>query len=42
MLNKDQLMQQAAALAPEMVAVRRELHAHAETGFDLQDRKSVV
>ena len=42
MLNKDQLMQQAAALAPEMVAVRRELHAHAETGFDLHDTLAIV
>lgn len=42
MLSKEQLMQEATALAPEMVAVRRELHAHAETGFDLHDTLAIV
>ena len=31
---KDTILQEAQALAPEMIAHRRYLHAHAETGFD--------
>lgn len=31
---KDTILQEAQALAPEMIAHRRYLHGHAETGFD--------
>ena len=41
-MNAEQLRKEAAALADTLVADRRYLHAHAETGFDLSDTLAYV
>lgn len=41
-MTKDLLMQEAKALQQELQNHRRWLHAHAETGFDLNDTKPYV
>lgn len=41
-MTKEQLMLEAAALAPEIRAHRRWLHTHPETGFDLKETTPYV
>lgn len=42
MKNETILLQEAKLLQEELVCIRRHLHAHPETGFDLQKTKSYV
>lgn len=41
-MNNEQILQEAQALQEEMRSHRRWLHAHAETGFDLEQTKPYV
>ena len=41
-MTKEQLLQEAQALAAEITAHRRYLHAHAEAGFDLTETRPYV
>lgn len=41
-MTKDQILQEASALEAEIVDIRRWLHSHAETGFDLAETKPYV
>lgn len=41
-MTKEQILQEASAISPEIQAHRRWLHQHPETGFDLSDTKSYV
>ena len=41
-MNKEQLLQDAARLAPELIRHRRFLHSHAEVGFDLENTLAYV
>ena len=41
-MNNEQILQEAQALLEEMRSHRRWLHAHAETGFDLEQTKPYV
>lgn len=41
-MTKDQILQEARELEAEIIAIRRWLHSHAETGFDLAETKTYV
>lgn len=41
-MTKEQILQEAKALEPELLAHRRFLHTHAETGFELTETKPYV